>query len=179
MVGNHRAVAEETGTPGREAENPRPLGRGEVNLTGGCTTQSAPINAAAPAADSTPTRAVLTRQQAASVYLAAVAPANKIVAELNAAVRRQPPDITRIRDIAARGQAVERHFLDVLTATAWPADVQPVADALARDVAATISMYGTMRSVKSMADLPPDGPDSGAAQLMRSKLGLPVVPLTS
>ena len=31
VVGNHRAIGDEAGTPGREAEKPRPSGRGVVN----------------------------------------------------------------------------------------------------------------------------------------------------
>lgn len=147
-------------------------------LLAGCGTPTpVQIPAASPAPPAAAaSRSTLTIEQAAAAYTKAVAKLNKAVFALNAETERAEPRMDRVRALGKQMQAADREFLDFLTKTVWPVEVQTAVDAVAKDVAAGISRDAVIARAQTMAEMPPDEVDTGSAQLLRARLGLDVVP---
>jgi len=114
----------------------------------------------------------LTLAQAAKVYLAAVAPRNK-TADRWSSDWDSNASIKTLRADAVRARAAERHFLDVLDKTLWPASVAKNAANLATCAAAFASWFDLMTRLRDRSGLAA-APDCGGAdsQLLRARLGL-------
>lgn len=119
---------------------------------------------------------VLGVEQAARVYLEAVAEPNRLNADLDAELRRPVPRMGRVRDLGRRMQAADRRLLGVLSGTAWPERSRVAASELARVVAGDVARDGVIARARVVGDIPPPAGGQGAAELMRATLGLPVVP---
>jgi hypothetical protein len=111
--------------------------------------------------------------QAAKVYLAAVTPRNKVAEKWNEN-RRVGASAKTYRADAVRGREAERHFLEVLDNTLWPAKVAKNAASLSACTADAVSWFESMSTIKSLSEIT-DGPTCGGsdAQLIRARLHLP------
>lgn len=145
-------------------------------LTGCASGGPGAVTPAVPTSVAAPARKTLTVEQAGAAYLKAVAEPNRITSALGTEGGRRNPRMDRVRALGRQMQTADRRFLDFLTRTAWPPEVQSAIDALAEDTAAGISRDARIANAKSMADIPPEARTGGAAQLVRAKLGLDVVP---
>ena len=134
------------------------------------TTRATAAAAAPPAAAAEPAK--LTVKQAATVYGTAVAPVDKALTVMNAALARPTPDMPTVRAAGQQLTTAYRAFLDVLTATKWPTAVQPDVTQLAYYVAKMVSWASTI-VVMLGPPLPPQPADDGYAQTVRTKLGVP------
>ena len=141
---------------------------------------AAAVTAQAPSPAPSPAPTTLTKAQAAKIYLDAVTPVNKALAELNAALKAG--DLERIRATAKVCATTNQVFLVALTDTPWPAGVQQHADKVAEATAAYVTASTaaaratTLEEVQSAMAIVPL--DNSQAQLMRVKLGLGAVPPT-
>lgn len=139
------------------------------------TSPTAATTTTAAAAPTAPSVQPLTKQQAADLYLRSVEPVNRLVGAANAEMRKPAPDMAKIRMLGGQKLIADRRFLDVLTGSRWPADAQDAIDALARDVAAVVSLDARLAKARTVDDIPASEADTGSAQLVRARLGLPVV----
>jgi hypothetical protein len=168
--------------------------RGLVAATGammvglaGCGAGAGPAPDAAPAAvtvTQTPAAsaapvvpAELTVAQAAKVYLAIVKPFNDALHRLLEEEGKSSPSLSRLRKRAAACADAEVVFLRALSATKWPASVRTEVEDLAKVSGGMLNAMRAASKATSRArydaafeTLPPD---TGAAQRMRAKLGLP------
>ena len=133
-------------------------------------TTKATAAAAAPPAAAEPAK--LTVKQAATVFGTAVAPVDKALTVMNAALARPTPDMPTVRTAGQQLATAYRSFLEVLTATKWPTTVQADVKQLAYYVAKMVSWASTL-TVMLGPPLPPQPEDDGAGQTVRTKLGVP------
>lgn len=131
---------------------------------------------AAPPAPAPTPPPVLTRAQAAKIYLRYVGPANAAAHRLD----DNTVGITTMETWRAEGtraRAAQRRFLDTLTTTRWPANVQPHADLLAQAVGQNVRYFAAITRAHTYDDLPypADYPSTtaGEADVIRSLLHLP------
>jgi hypothetical protein len=137
---------------------------------------SAPT-ASPPTASPTPTRATtpatLTVQEAAKVYLAGVTPRNEAADKWTTHYDNSASAKT-LRADAVRARQAERHFLEVLDKTRWPAAVAKNASSLVECTAEFVSWFDSMSRIKTRSDLTAAPTCGGSdSQLIRARLGLP------
>lgn len=128
------------------------------------------------------TGATLTRAEAARRYEQIAAGRNRAVNALGTAVRNRRP-WTELRDLVAARLAAEDEESRQLAATPWPADVAPLADALARanmalrpgwlKVAEAKNLNQFIRAMQTLNDDTDSDSDSDLPYRIRVLLGLP------
>lgn len=145
--------------------------------------------AAAPASSTTtvapsPTPTEISREDAAAQYLELVAPYNEANARFKA-VADGPWDQSAFTDAASKLADANQAFVEGLVTSEWPANAQGTVDELAAASAGGTSLMRQMAQVQSVEDvaalvLSAPKPSSDApAQLLRVKLGLDEVPVTT
>jgi hypothetical protein len=154
-------------------------------ILGGCSAKEVAVEAASkptaaspattPVLTPTPTPAKptpLTAAQAAKVYLAAVVPRNKTTEKFGDDLDDNA-SMKTLRADAARARSAERHFLDVLDKTLWPASVVKNTASLSTCTASLIAWFDSVTRVKDKTAITA-APDCGGAdaQLIRARLGL-------
>ena len=136
-----------------------------------------PTPSATATATATPTPTVWTKTEAAAQYLALVKPPNDARIALNAQVDAHPKDPKPLPAMCQTVADTLKTFLDALAGGSWPTDARSAVDDVMASVGAQMNAAQQCAKGKTIADFNAAwdyaDPHSGAAQVLRARLGLP------
>lgn len=153
-------------------------------MLAGCSGQAQ--GTGTPAVASSPSPSTLTMAQAAAAYQRIAGPSTKVCGQLGAATQRMgqgsatAPVPASYHALATKCQTAMRTSLRQISQTAWPPNVEPVAQRLVADYSGLITTLGMLArattSGEAVSALMRSQNGDAAAQQMRIMLGLPAVP---